>query len=79
MIVKQINCGIIFDRILFEAEQNESVKFGHLFGTKEFWISKGKRVSLKLWKTHTYCVDDTIKLSNLITPNNQLKFNWKWV
>lgn len=79
MVIKQITSGIVRDKILFEAEKDESVNFGHFLGTKEFWISKGNRVSLKFFKTHTYCVGDTIKLSNLITPNNQLKFNWQWI
>ncbi len=79
MIIKQINSGMFFfDRIIFEAEKDESTIFGHFFGTKKFWISKGNRVSLRLRKSN-YCIGDIIKLSNLINSNNQSKFDWKWI
>lgn len=63
--------------VKFRALRDHRKVFGHLFGDKVFWISKGELVTVVLPRSWNLDVGDQVKFSSLVCED-QLKFNWNF-
>ena len=82
MIVKRKDGTSLFrpwrEVVVLEASQRESVRLGHLLGTKRFWVDKGERVRMSIPKSWCATEGDDLDLERLVFQD-QLKFDWEWV
>lgn len=77
--VLKIQKGMFYDRVIVEAQERSTARFGSFLGDRKFILREGQRLNLKMKKNLSLVEGDMISMNTLVSASQDwTTIPWTW-